>query len=563
MKPDNKSLNYILKSIPNYKIIIVIFIIIGVFLRFYDINWGAPYYFNPDERNIASSINQLSFPFRMNPHFFAYGSLPIYTIYFLGVILNFIQNIFFHSPTQNQILYLSFEKSIIIGRVISASLSVILLLIIYKTAVILKGKSTGLIAIILSSISTGLIQYSHFGTFEIWLTLLSTLFFYFLLKYINHKNNKYFFLSILTLGLLVSVKISSLALIVIPCIALIITTKNKYGFINVLKNVFLESILIIIIVFACFVIFSPYSIIDYQSFRSSILYESSVAMGTLHVFYTDGFYNTVPVIFQFLKVYPFLINPILTLLFLPTMIFFIYETITKKDSNKILLLIFFFVLFFSQAFLFVKWTRYMLPTLPFIYLIISTELSNFIPVFSNKKKFILLIKYLVLGIILISSIVNCISFFITVYAQKDTRVLAAEFAKNNIPYNAKILSEVYDLGIVPFNSTLNNIALFNFYDLDNGNNLNENGLYSNLNNYKYIILPSQRILRSRLLNPNIFPRGYKFYNNLINEKSGYRIIYSTPCDILCKITYINNPIWGLEETAYVFDRPSIYIFKKM
>ncbi len=240
MKPDNKSLNYILKSIPNYKIIIVIFIIIGVFLRFYDINWGAPYYFNPDERNIASSINQLSFPFRMNPHFFAYGSLPIYTIYFLGVILNFIQNIFFHSPTQNQILYLSFEKSIIIGRVISASLSVILLLIIYKTAVILKGKSTGLIAIILSSISTGLIQYSHFGTFEIWLTLLSTLFFYFLLKYINHKNNKYFFLSILTLGLLVSVKISSLALIVIPCIALIITTKNKYGFINVLKNVFLE-----------------------------------------------------------------------------------------------------------------------------------------------------------------------------------------------------------------------------------------------------------------------------------------------------------------------------------
>src|SRR5258708_37086924 len=69
-------------------ILVTILTAFAGFLHFYNLNWGAPWYFHPDERNIASSISQLQFPNQMNPHFFAYGSLPIYTIYFTGVLVN-------------------------------------------------------------------------------------------------------------------------------------------------------------------------------------------------------------------------------------------------------------------------------------------------------------------------------------------------------------------------------------------------------------------------------------------------------------------------------------------
>ena len=71
---------------------LILLTIIGAFLRFYNLNWGAPYYFHPDERNIASSVTQLHFPDQINPHFFAYGSLPIYAIYGTGVIVNSLSN---------------------------------------------------------------------------------------------------------------------------------------------------------------------------------------------------------------------------------------------------------------------------------------------------------------------------------------------------------------------------------------------------------------------------------------------------------------------------------------
>jgi hypothetical protein len=119
------------------------------------------------------------------------------------------------------------------------------------------------------------------------------------------------------------------------------------------------------------------------------------------------------------------------------------------------------------------------------------------------------------------------------------------------------------MGIVPFNPYLNNIQLFNFYDLDQTPDVKKTELDNLLSQSEYIILPSQRILKTRLLNKNDFPHGFKFYNELIDGKMGYQKIYETPCDIFCKIIYLGNPVFSLEQTANVFDRPTIFIFEKM
>ncbi|MDO8658226.1 MAG: hypothetical protein Q7K55_05785, partial [Candidatus Levybacteria bacterium] len=128
--------------------------------------------------------------------------------------------------------------------------------------------------------------------------------------------------------------------------------------------------------------------------------------------------------------------------------------------------------------------------------------------------------------------------------------------------NAKIISEVYDMGIVPFNQYFQNIILFNFYDLDQTSSVGQAELNSLLSISDYIILPSQRILKTRLTNKNKFPVGNKFYTKLIDQTLGFKKIYETPCNIFCKIIYLGDPVLAFEQTANVFDRPSVFIFKK-
>jgi hypothetical protein len=150
-------------------------------------------------------------------------------------------------------------------------------------------------------------------------------------------------------------------------------------------------------------------------------------------------------------------------------------------------------------------------------------------------------------------------FIRTVYVQKDTRILAAEFAINALPKSSKILSEVYDLGIIPFNDHFPIITLFDFYALDI-DPLKKSELPDVLSQHDYFIVLSQRIQKSRLQNPENFPVGYAFYSQVF-EETNFTLVYSTPCDIWCKILYIGDPMYGVEDTANVFDRPQVSIYK--
>lgn len=507
--------------------------LIGVILRLYNLDWGNPFYFHPDERNIASSITQLIFPNQMNPHFFAYGSFPIYLIYFTG----FITNLFFKFQDL-------FIQSILISRFYSAFLSLLIIPSVYFIGKKLGNKHIGLITAIFCALSVGLIQFAHFGTFEMWFTFLGIWLFYFSLNLIKEIKLKTILIVGILFGLLMAVKISSLPLMVIPIMSILINHFSKKNSFKLLPYFIFPLISLIV-----FTITSPYVFLDFNSFKSSINYESSVAIGTLPVFYTGEFFNSIPILFQFTRIYPFLINPILTILFIPSFFFVLYLSLKKKNYLYLLLIACFLLLFLPQAFLFAKWTRYIVPTLPFVYLIIAIAIENFF------KKSVLSIKYYVLCVLIVISFIFAVSYFITAFLKQDSRIEASLWAKKNIPSEAKIISEVYDMGIVPFNQYLQNISLFNFYDLDEIQAIKPQQT-------EYIILPSQRIFETRLSNKNKFPIGNAFYENLFTGKLAYQKIYETSCDIFCKITYLGDPVFSFEQTTNVFDRPTVFIFKR-
>ena len=563
------------KRINKSLLLVLLLTLIGAFLHFYNINWGAPFYFHPDERNIASAVSQLHFPHHMNPQFFAYGSLPIYLIYFTAYATNYVLSLLTPGPNP---LDPTFSQAILVSRVYSALFATLLIPLLFSLGKKLKNENTGLLAAFFATASVGFIQFAHFGTFEMWLTFFSTLLFWSCLHLLKEKKFEYVLLLSLFFGILISIKISSLALLPIPLFVLLIfsfqnTQKNlttrsirfsdflKFknakllSFLNFLRN----TCLFIFIATATFIITNPFVLVDTKDFQSSMNYESGVALGTEKVFYTGNFINTIPGIYQLLHVYPFLINPLMTILFLASYCYVCYIAIRKRNSSYQLLAAIFLILFISNAFLFVKWTRYMVPTLPFIFLSVGIALNALT---LENKHLARLLNFEVIILLILNCLV-AFSYFKVAFVDVDSRVLAALFAQQTIPPNAQILSETSDLGALPFQEAFPHFDTFNFYDLDdNPMNATEMQLHEKIAKAQYIILPSQRVVQSRLENPTKFPKGYVFYKTLLDGRLGFKKIYETPCDVFCTIVYLGDPVYWWEQTASVFDHPTVMIFKK-
>ncbi len=540
---------------------VLLFTIIGALLHFWNLNWGAPYYFHPDERNIASSVIQISFPDHLNPNFFAYGSLPIYTIYFTGIVTNYVQ----HTQPTASLLQVPFDQAIIISRIYSAFLATLLIPLLYLLGKRLHSPGSGLLASFFALTSVGLTQFSHFGTFELWLTFFSALLLLLCLD-LGHKVTVHrLFVTGLVLGILLSVKVTSLALLPLPIIAMLMSIPYrrlwhvKLNLLRAFGKLLLATIFLGCVAGLVYIATNPYSLTDYKAFYGSMEYESKVALGTLPVFYTQEFYQATPVIFQLLRIYPFLLNPIFTIVCIPALLFVLLQTWRHKDKQLVLLLLFFLILFSSQAFLFVKWTRYMLPTLPFIYLMIALSIHQLVRSIRRIPYSYPVVSFVLASICSLYVVAYCL----VVLAAPDSRITAKQWTTLHIEGNKPALSESYDLGILPFNEHFGHLTLCNNYDAEinpmpcNGETIDTTLVESNA-----VILPSQRISKIRFVNPVRYPRGALFYQSLFSGRAGLRKVYETPCSVLCRILYVGNPVFSLEETTNIFDRPIVTIFTR-
>ncbi len=538
------------------KYFVFFLILIGTFLRFYNLNWGAPYYFHPDERqNVVYPVLESSSIFMLDQKNFDTGTFPLIVIKIIYTsIKNFVPTI---DPTQTVIL---------ISRGLSALISVAISLLLFFIVKKIFGVNKALIALILSTFSTGLIQFAHFGTIELWEALFFLILFYYAWKITKYGMLSDSILCGFLLGIAISTKV--LSLILTPAILtsyLLFFYHNHRAKTKFAKN--LKKAAIGIAAFGICTLFAfaitSYPLLgNFVEARRSINFESDVALGKLPVFYTQGFYGTVPILFQFTKVFPFLLNPVVTIIFLSSLVYVLFSGIIKRNYSYILVSVFFLLLFVSQSFFFVKWTRYMVPVLPFVYIIVALALGDLLH-FSKNKYGYKTISYL---IIVLSVFVSCVfagTFFINAYLKSPTPIAAVNFARKNIPTGSRILTEPYDLGTTAFPHDLI-VEQFNFYELDNNSyEFNELKLKESLGTVDYIILPSQRILSSRLRNKDKFPKGHAFYSDLIGGTLGFEKIYETPCDLICKITYLGDPTFSFEETANVFDRPTVMIFRKI
>jgi len=531
----------LIKKLKNNWLFAFIFVL-AIITRFGGLTWCFPYSPHPDEWNMASAITRLNWQKSLNPYFFAYGQFPLYFVYFFTTLYNLFPWI--------KIKSINALEATFFLRFLSAITSVGLVYLVYIISKKILPKRT-LVSLILAVFTPGLIQISHFGTTESLLSFFFFLIIFFCLKILEKPRLKYYVLTGIFLGLAVGTKISALVFgfpVLITFILLIRKTKNIKDFFVFLGKYFLAFILMVLFT----VVSSPFLILAFKESRGALFYETSVAVGQILVFYTRQFVDTKPVVFQLQKIFPYALGwPIF--IFGTFGIFLSIINLFKKTVNQNKKAVYFLLIstlgfyFFSQAFLFTKWTRFVSPIFAFFPLFAGIPLSRL----GN-------LKYITLALAIFPGVL-----FLTVYFLPNIRFTASEWIYKNIPADSQILYDTGNVVDLPIRSPnfqfpISNFSSisFDFYHLDETSELFPK-LLESLESADYIIVPSRRIFSNHLRFPEKFPLTVRYYQLLFSGELGF-----TP---VVKIEPIYSQIFKdeqAEETFSVFDHPTVRVYKK-
>lgn len=513
-------------------------VILGAFFRFYNLNWDEGHFFHPDERNIALAVSKIAFPDQLNPEFFAYGSLPIYFYRAIGESLVFL--------TKNRDWVTEWPKINLIGRGVSAFFATLSIPLIFLLGKKIWNEKVGLLAAFLAAFTVCFIQTAHYAVTEsllvFWLLILALV----SLELAEKPTLKIYTQAGLILGLAIATKVSALSFAILP-----ISAHFLYHFREIKTQS--KLILLFLIAFLTFAVFSPYVFLDYTKFKESMDYETAVATGTRKVVYVLQFEKTIPYLFQIKNLF-WQLGFLALGGFLGIAILF-FLAIKNKDKRLLLFLSFPLIYFAYVGQWHTKFIRYMLPILPFLIL----SASWFLYWLREKSK---ALGTLLIILTLPFTLVWSLAFF-SIYTRESTRITASKWIYQNIPQGSKILTEHWDDGL-PLSLIRNHpsqyaIEQLTVYEPDNQLKL----VYyaQKLSQSDYLVINSRRLYGTLINLPEKYPLTSRYYQLLFTEKLGYaKVAEFTSYPSFLGIA-INDD--ASEETFQVYDHPKVIIFKKI
>lgn len=552
---------------------------IGFILRTTNSNWDQGFHLHPDERAITMFTLPLKFPSSfgeflsptstLNPHFFAYGNLPIYLLKFTSIFFGFFK------PS-----YSSYENINILGRHISAATDTLTIILVFLIGKKLFSKKIGVFSAIFYSLSVFPIQASHYYAVDILLAFFTTLTIYALLKFYSTPSVKLAIFCGICFGLALATKISALSLI-----ATVIGTlgidfflvflkqphKPKNWLLHVpkfVKKLILEGAIIFFSAGITFVVLQPYAIIDFQEFIKQNLLQSQMSNNPFIFPYTLQYVGKIPYLYELKNIFYWGMGPLLSSLSFAGVIFFIFHLFLKEKRvtfyQEIIFMSFFSIYFFTVGRFSVGWMRYMLPLYPFFAIFAGLFLVQLV---FFLKKYSRIFSHITL-LLFFTGISTWTLAYQHIYAKPNTRYEATIWINRNIPYGSTLAIEHWDDSLPLFGIDKYNIETLELYNQDNKDKWEK--INTQLTKADYIIIASNRLYAplqkltdcKHLPVDKCYPLTAQYYKDLFSEKNGFKKIkeftsYPT-------IPILNMPIndQGADESFTVYDHPKVMIFKK-
>ena len=558
-------------------------VILALGLRLHGLNWDSGYGFHPDERDIymragcmyealaanpgfstcgylnaqpqtvpgIPSVGVFLDPERspLNPHWFPLGSILLYLMVFVRSIVELFTDI--------SALDMRYA-----GRVIAALADVGSVLMVFVLGRRLYGGAVGLLAAGFTAIAVIHVQNSHFFRPETMSVLFTLVSFWTMLRMVERKRLKDSVILGLAVGLTMAPKVSGLPLVLPLALAYAYLLWDSWRsgsrqpedaggwrserWLN-MGRVAGQGVVAALVAAAVYLVSSPYSLLDFQSFVGDVSSQGNMARNAGLWPFTVQYIGTEPFLYQFKQSAVFGLGlplGIVAWLAIPfTAVLLLWRRKTRRADLLILTWLVGSLLFLESFE--VRFLRYVFPLMPLMILLGSRMLlwlvetgrwaagkpawltdvgrpDGMCPWALDQRWLSPLLSWA--PVFLILAVVGATAFyslaFQRVYAQEHPAVKASIWMNQNLPVGMAIVSDNHWDEFVP--------DLYGFrvwqYPVYEGETLAKmETLAQRLSDSGYLVFYSNRPYTSVSRDPQRFPFSTNYYQRLFAGELGYRL----------------------------------------
>ena len=564
----------------------------GFAVRLYGLDWdslilryqslAAPgENFHPDERQIMYQVVKLSWPGSwaqffdpvhspLNPHFFAYGTFPLYLLATLGNLLGHI------SPVLADFAHLT-----LLGRLLNVLFDTATILLTAWLAFELTPDATpgrhrawavGLLAAACVAFAPFEVQQVHFYTVDTILLLFIVLTILASVKLVSTERMVLWSLVCgISYGLALATKFSAAPLVVPILVALVLRWYRRRDiwefFIPLLYTCCATSL--------TFLIAMPYALLDFGEFEQQIAYQGDLARGLIDLPYVRQFAGTVPYLYEVQNLLFWGMGLMLGIVVLAGLLWICWRLWRHEMATWLILLSWVIIYGGINGGFYAKYMRCMLPLYP-VLILMGASLLIWLATLRLSKlasfwpRLVRICSYVLIGLVLAGTLFQCLALD-NVYSQPNTRIQASEWIYAHLKPGTVLTYEQWD-DALPFA-----INGHNPYAYPQATYLDAQGqaqqgldLYDDdtpakaqiiaimLMQAGAITMPTDRLDKSIPRLPERYPMTIRYYQLLFSGQLGFHL----------KATFSVRPSFlgitlddsGADESYSVFDHPTARIF---
>ena len=261
-------------------VLLAAIVLLGAGARFWNLNWdGGAYTLHPDEWALNEVVRRLGPD--GHPHFFFYGTFPIYLYRVTAAMLGVLTGLDWLAP----------ERLALVGRTYSALASTALLPLVFLVGRQLWGVGAGLVAAACTAGAALLIQAAHFGTVDTLVTLAGVTLLWAALGIAAGGGARLYAFAGVVLGLAVATKLTAGSFVLLPLLAHLLRrppARGGWRCLALLAGVAAGTTLLA----------APYYVLAWPEFWAAIVEQSDELSGGYRLSYTWQFIGATPYVFE-------------------------------------------------------------------------------------------------------------------------------------------------------------------------------------------------------------------------------------------------------------------------
>jgi YYY domain-containing protein len=508
-------------------------------IRLVGLDFDQNHFFHPDERAIGDAVLKLSFhPLQLNPHFFAYGSLPFYLTKALSSLL---------AGVSGRGWFASYDGVVHVGRFLSAFAGALTVLLVAAVGRRLYGQKAGLLAGLFLALAVLHLQTSHFASTDVTLTLFVLLALAASGRLAVRGRGRDALLAGALTGFSLATKASAAPLFLPLAVAVFLACRPARAW---KRGAFLLTIAGLA-AFAAFFLGEPYAFLDRREFWRSLSEQGAMVRHAGLLPYTNQYIGVPNFLYEAKEIVLWGLGPPLGLVAL----WAAGRRLAKFRALSPVEWVFasFFVPYVFLTCTFeVKFLRYLLPVYPLLALWAAAWLTEKAERGRAGR---------VLRALVVAGTAAWALVFASIYTRPHSSVTASLWFHDHVPQGARVLEQDWDEGF-PFSfpgrpAERYTIATFGFYEPDSPEKMAK--LARELAETDWVVLQTKRLYGAVTRAPEKFPLTNRAFRLLFAGDLGYtleREFASRP-----SFLGIQVPDELADESFTVYDHPKVLLFE--